>query len=125
MPATTSRQSTTMTHRRDRVRVSRSTGSRVKESIACLGTVPAPHKGDIGTGGELANASLDVASHRQRDAPRQDPRLQTGELVLKRPGGHDPTAPQRLVEAQQGLEAREPDLRQSVLVGEQGGLRLQ
>src|ERR1700761_4478173 len=106
MPAITSRHSTTMTHRRDRVRVARSAGSRVRESIACLSTLGR----DIGTSGADANASLDVSAHGGREATGPQTGWQARKLILDRPGGLDPTAAQSLVEVQQCLKPRKPHL---------------
>src|SRR6478735_8883616 len=98
----TSTQSTTISQRRDRGRVIRSAGSRVRVSMSSL------------------DASLDVASHRQRETAGYQPGPQAGELILDRSGRRNPAAAQRLVEIEQRLEPRQPYLREKVLGVEQG-----
>src|SRR6516164_3333546 len=104
MPATTNTHSSTISQRRERERVVRSSGSRVSESMRCLGTSP------------------DVASHRQGDRTRYQSRLQARELVLDWAGRLDPAAAQRLVEAEQRLEPCQPHLCEQILGTEQRGL---
>src|ERR1700722_8812901 len=118
MPATTSRHSPSMSHERDRVRVSNSTGSRVNESIVFLETNLVPFGRDIGTSLGDGNGSSDVAPNRQRDAAGHHPRLQAGELIRDWPRRLNPATAKRLVKCQQCLEARQPYLCQKVLVVE-------
>src|ERR1700722_2728623 len=119
MPANTSRHSPSMSHRRDRVRVSSSTGSRVNESILFLETNLVSFGRDIVTSLGDGNGSSDVAPYRQRDATGQHPRLQARELIRDGLGRLNPATAKRLVQRQQCLEARQPHLREKVLVVEQ------